>query len=582
MGNKKKRRGKSRLKRRSSSVNPTDRLTLEFTELRNAERLLRQYGEELRYVAAWQMWHFWTGQFWKLDEDGSAQRAAKETVRLMAAEAKALNKDAQVTHDEEFEQDVADKKAAKDRKKPSASPKAMKLLKHSTSYVKWCERSQNNQGLRAMLEIASSDDEVAITHDKLDKNHWLFNVENGTVNLRTGEKQPHSRPDLITKIAPITYDPEAKCPLWDKFITKAMGGDQELISYLRRFVGYSLTGETREHALVFFWGEGNNGKSTFLNTLYKMFGDYAMKASRGLLFRSRHEKHPTSLASLHGKRFVIGAEIEDDQEFDEALTKDLTGGDPINARRMREDEWEFNPTHKLFLAGNHKPRIRGVDKGIWRRMNLVPWNVTVRDKDVDKHLGEKLKGEFAGIFNWCLRGCLEWQERGLDPPEAVIAATKEYRSEQDVLGQFFEERLVIEMEGRISRVDLRKTYVDWCEELGHMPVGARKLAQALRDRHVADGYVWDATRGQSVDGWAGVRLATRKDRAERELRRNSDRLTKKEKKRLRRLAEGTNGAKVKPANDDLEDLRNTLISMQTTDKTTKSRHQSPDVPRKSR
>ena len=242
---------------------------------------------------------------------------------------------------------------------------------------------------------------------------------------------------------------------------------------------------------------------------------------------------------MHGRRFVTCAEIGENQELDEELTKDLTGGDPINARRMREDEWNFLPTHKLFLAGNHKPRITGTDKGIWRRNNLVPWNVTVKAEDLDEQLGEKLLKEASGILNWCIAGCLEWQVRGLDPPEAVVEATKEYRVEQDALGQFFDEQLMFVPEARIGRKRLRELYEAWCKELGHMAVGYRKFAQALRLKNVTDGFVWDKDAGRSTDGWAGVRPASKAERAQRELDRNNERLTRKERKHLKKLVSKT-------------------------------------------
>lgn len=542
MGMKKKRKGK---KSRREEVDSSDRVTFNLTEMRNAERLLEFRGDDLRYVGPWEMWLTWDGKRWKLDEDGGALRYAKENAQVMAAEADAAVKNAQTTVEEEIEEDAEDiasegKKRGRPRK-PKASDTAIATLKGSFAYKKWCEQSQGLRNLQNTLGIASVDESVALVHDQLDSNHFLFNVENCTIDLKTGKKQPQSRDDLITKVAAVKFNSKAKCPKWEKFVSEAMGGDKELVGYLKRFVGYSLTGSTEEQALVFFWGEGNNGKSTFLTTLYRIFGDYALRAARGLLFRTKHggERHPTTLVSLHGKRFVTCSEIDENQELDEGLTKDLTGGDPINARRMREDEWVFLPTHKLFLAGNHKPRITGTDKGIWRRNNLVPWTVTVADKDVNKKLGDELLKEAPGILNWCIEGCMEWQERGLDPPEAVIAATKEYRKEQDVLGQFFDERLVFEHEGQIARKLLREKYEDWCKELGHLPVGARKLGQALRSKGVTDGSVWDPERGQALDGWTGVRLARKKDLAERELRRRGEKMTKKERKIFKALARGS-------------------------------------------
>jgi putative DNA primase/helicase len=550
MGMKKKRK-KRKERSRLETSDATDRVTFNFTEMRNAERLLELYGEELRYVGPWEMWLTWDKKRWKLDEDGGSMRYAKENAQVMAAEAEAAIKRSQRLHDEEVEADAEEieseeKKRGRPRK-PKATDETANALKSSIAYKRWCEQSQGHRNLQNTLSLAACDKSVAITHESLDADHFLFNVENGTLNLKTGKLQPQARGDLITKLAPIKFDPKAKCPRWEKFVREAMGGDEELVSYNQRFVGYSLTGSTQEQALVFFWGSGNNGKSTFLTTLYKMFGDYALRAARGLLFRTKHggERHPTMLVSLHGKRFVTCSEIDENQELDEGLTKDLTGGDPINARRMREDEWVFLPTHKLFLAGNHKPRITGTDRGIWRRNNLVPWTVTIADKDVNKKLGDELLEEASGILNWCLAGCLEWQERGLDPPKAIVDATQEYRKEQDVLGQFFDERLVFEENALAARSDLRKLYEDWCEEFGYLPVGARKFAQALRERTVVDGYVWDPKKAQSVDGWRGVRIATRADRAKKELERRGKQMSKKERIAFKTMVKKANKGAVK-------------------------------------
>ena len=222
-----------------------------------------------------------------------------------------------------------------------------------------------------MVTLAKSIPSVAITHDQLNADPMLLNVETGTINLRTGLLREHRRKDLMTKIAPVCFDPNATAPTWDAFLARAMGDSGELVNYLQRMVGYALTGSVEEHVVGFLFGGGANGKSTFLSTIHAMLGDYASPAPGGLLFRSRGERHPTELASLHGRRFVTCSEIEEGQAFDEALVKDLTGGDPIECRRMREDFWMYQPSHKLFLGGNHKPSVKGDDEGIWRRMRLI-------------------------------------------------------------------------------------------------------------------------------------------------------------------------------------------------------------------
>ncbi|MGH7297568.1 MAG: DNA primase family protein, partial [Polyangiaceae bacterium] len=279
-----------------------------------------------------------------------------------------------------------------------------------------------------------------------------------------------------------------------------------LVAYLQRLVGYALTGSVREHVLIFFYGGGANGKSTFLSTVHALLGDYATPAPRGLLFRSRGERHPTERATLFGRRFVTCSEIEEGQIFDEALTKDLTGGDPLECRRMREDFWSYQPTHKLFLAGNHKPMVRGNDEGIWRRMRLVPWLVTIPEAERDRELPAKLAAELAGILRWAVEGCLAWQRIGLAAPLAVRSATDGYRQENDTLGEFFRLHVVFEAAATIVRRELREAYEAWCTENGHPPFAARRFSARLREHGVVDGCVRRGTK--VLDGWKNVRLMT--------------------------------------------------------------------------
>ena len=329
------------------------------------------HGNDLRFVGVWSRWIAWDGKSWKLDETGAAMRAAAATSSRLVEEALA-------------ELAVANQVFAAAPQSESAAASK----KDAERVLAWCIGSQNERRLAAILTLARCDSALSIQHDALDADPEVLNVLNGTLDLRTGNLRPHRRADLITKIAPVVYDAAATCPVWEQFLSRAMGGDVELVRYLQRMLGYSLTGLTREHALGFFFGGGANGKSTCLSTIHAMLGDYAAPAPRGLLFRSRGERHTTELASLFGRRFVTCAEIESGQAFDEAFVKDLTGGDVLSARRMREDFWSFTPTHKLFIAGNHKPTVRGDDEGIWRRMRLVPWTVTIPPEERDKSVGK--------------------------------------------------------------------------------------------------------------------------------------------------------------------------------------------------
>ncbi len=473
-----------------------DGITHRCTDLRNAERLVELHGADLRFVGAWSRWMTWNGKCWSLDDSGAVMRAAAATARRLVEEALA-------------ELAVANQIFASAPQNDAAAASK----KDAERVLAWCIGSQNERRLAAMVTLAKSFVSICVSHEKLDADPQALNVDNGTLDLRTGTLRPHRRADLITKLAPVTYDAMATCPVWEWFLDRAMGSDGELVRYLQRMLGYSLTGLTREHALGFFFGGGANGKSTCLSTIHAMLGDYAAPAPRGLLFRSRGERHPTELASLFGRRFVTCAEIESGQAFDEAFVKDLTGGDVLTARRMREDFWSFAPTHKLFIAGNHKPLVRGDDDGIWRRMRLVPWTVTIPPEERDKMLSEKLRAELPGILAWCVRGCVAWQQHGLGEPPAVKNATAAYRNESDVLGQFFDSNLVFEPTARVVRKTLRTTYEEWCTEQGYEPFGARRFAERLRARGVVDKGVREGAR--VLDGWQGVRLATAEERAAR-------------------------------------------------------------------
>ena len=381
----------------------------------------------------------------------------------------------------------------------------------------WATRSQSRPAISAMLEIATADASVAISHEQLDTDPLLLNCANGTIDLRTGELGPHQRAQLLTMASPVAYDPDATCPLWDAFVDQAMGGSGQMVAYLQRVVGYLLTGSVKEHALFFFYGGGANGKSTFTNTLIAMLGsDFAGPSPRDFLFLSKGE-HPTATADLYRKRLVLCSEIGEGKRLDEALVKDITGGDAVKARRMREDFWTFLPTHKIVISGNHKPSISGTDDGIWRRLRLVPWLVTIPAEKRDRDLGAKLLLELPGILAWAVRGCIEWQRVGLADPTLVQASTNEYRDASDTLAEFFE---LLEFgpdvtEFRTSKARLRSAYEAWCEGEGHMPLGAKRLADRLR-QHAAE---LGTTLGERmavtpeamypVRAWFGVRVRTR-------------------------------------------------------------------------
>ena len=428
-----------------------------LTDLGNSERFVSDHGEDVRYCYPWATWLVWTGARWEKDEAGRAHRLAKETVRGIYQEAAEAGDE--------------------DRRKA--------LAKHAA-------RSESADKIRAMLELARS--ELPVAPDELDADPMLLNTKSGTIDLRTGELCEHRREDLITKIAPVEYRPDAEAPAWGAFLERVLP-DEELRGFVRRAAGYSASGDTSEQCLFINHGVGANGKSTFHEAAAAALGDYAMRAPTDMLLARRSGAVPNDVARLKGARFVTAAETEDGRRLAESLVKDLTGQDTITARFMRAEFFDFKPTHKLHLSTNHKPEIRGTDAAIWRRIRLVPWTVTIPPAEQDKKLSEKLRGELAGVLAWIVRGCVEWRHEGLKAPDAVRKATGAYRSEMDVIGAFIEDCCVLRPDASALATPLYVAYKEWCEESGE-PIekqrrfGMRLTERGLRREKVGGVYKW--------------------------------------------------------------------------------------------
>lgn len=342
-----------------------------------------------------------------------------------------------------------------------------------------CERSA---GLKNSVELVKSIPGVTVGVAELDANLMLLNVENGTVDLRTGKLAPHTPANLITKIAPVTYDPNAKCPHWLAFQEKITANDADLIAFKQRAFGYGLTGETTEHALFIAWGEGRNGKSTELGTVAKIMGDYARTTQFDTFAVKKGEGIRNDLADLAGTRFVSASEGEGGQRLAEGLVKQMTGGDPIKARFLHKEFFEFIPSFKAFLATNHKPVIRGTDEGIWARIKLIPYSVTIPPEERDKKLSSKLEGEKSGILNWLLDGCKNWLHNGLGAAEAVNKATKSYRHESDALADFIDACCTVDELYSEVAGDLYRAYTEYAEDNGDTPFSNTLFGKMLTER----------------------------------------------------------------------------------------------------
>jgi putative DNA primase/helicase len=428
------------------------------SDLDTAQLFAADHGDRFRHVRDQRMWLAWDGTRWRRDATGEAQRAAKETAYALLGRAGAIK-------------DPDEAKAA----------------------AKWALSARSEHRIRALLALAETELEIAITPDMLDADPWLLTCANGTLDLRTGKMREHEPEDLISLGTAVAYDPDARCARWERFLGEIFGADEDLIGFVHRLVGYMLTGDTRERVLVVLHGSGFNGKSTFLETVKVLLGDFAATASFDSFTRTRGDRGPRNdLARLHRARLVIASESGEGRRLDEAVVKQLTGRDTIAARFLYGEHFEFVPQFKLVLATNHRPRVDGADDAIWDRLRLVPVEQSFRGRE-DKGLQEALAGELPGILAWAVRGCLQWGSEGLGTAAAVTHATEEYRRDEDVLGGFLAERC--KSDGETATTDLRRAYEEFCEDAGERPLGASALGRHLSRRGIHREQRTDGARG---------------------------------------------------------------------------------------
>ncbi len=411
------------------------------TDMANAALFAQMHGDQLRHIKERRSWYVWAEGRWRRDTTGHAERAAKDTARELWRRA--------------FGDDDA---------------------------TKWATRSQHEPRLRAMLDVAASEPGLALAADDLDRNPFLLACGNGTLDLRTGTLRPHEPTDLISLGTAIDYDPDATCPRWGSFLLEVFDGDAELVAYVRRAIGYMLTGDSREHVVFVFHGAGCNGKSTLVETVKRLLGDLADTAPFESFTRSRANRSPRNdIARLHRSRLVIASESGAGHKLDEATVKNLSGSDTVAARFLYGEFFEFKPQFKIVLVSNHKPQVDGNDDAIWRRIRLIPFHVSFEGCE-DRDLAEKLEAELPGILTWAVHGCLEWQQRGLDDVATVMAATREYRAEEDTLGAFIEERCALR--GFVVTKELFAAYEEFCEAVGEKPLANSVLGRQLKKRGI--------------------------------------------------------------------------------------------------
>lgn len=375
----------------------------------NAIRMCNMFGRNIRHCEAWGKWFIWDGQRWKEDVNNTIYYFAKKVSKSIYSEAAQCNDS-----------------------------------KDSLELSKWAHESSNNSRISAMVESCKSEHDygIPITFDVLDRDFYLFNTQNCTLDLRTLEKLPHDHINLITKISPVTYNPDAKCPTWLAFLDRIFKGNPEkekIISFLKRSCGYSLTGDTSEQVMFFLYGSGANGKSTFIDTIQYIMGDYAVATESNTFTTVKGDAIRNDIARLVGMRFVSASENSTESLLDESLVKKLTGNEKVSARFLHQEYFDFYPQFKIWWGFNHQPYIRDNTNSIWRRILLVPFEQIIPDSEQDKKLSEKLKLEAPGILNWMVDGLKEYYIIGINAPDCVKTATNEYREDQDILHDFIKE-----------------------------------------------------------------------------------------------------------------------------------------------
>jgi putative DNA primase/helicase len=417
-----------------------------LTDLGNAECLAELYGGVMRYNHTRKAWLIWDGSIWRMDEDGAAQRA-------MAA-------------------------VARSRLRASADCDDLERRKKLAA---WALSSENTDKVEKALKSGRSLLEFATRMPQYDRDPLLIGAPGVTIDLRTGEARPPQREDYITMQIGTAYNPQARCPRWLQFLSEVFDEDGDLIGFIQKAVGYCLSGDTSEQKLFLCHGGGANGKGVFLETVAALLGDYATATPFDTFDATSRNEQTNNLARLHGMRMVSASEAEEGRRLAEARVKSITGQDPITARFLFQEFFTFRPQFKLWLAMNHLPIIRGTDRGIWRRILIVPFLVSFEGRE-DKRLKAELRDELPGILNWALAGWHRYVEEGLAPPEAVVVETRNYQAESDQVGRWVEDRTIA---GEGCRAVASRAYADymkWVEEQGEKPFSQKFWGHRLSER----------------------------------------------------------------------------------------------------
>ena len=433
-------------------VNTNTIKTYDKTDTGNAHRLYDRCGNVIRYSYNRKKWYYWTGNRWIIDETGEIKKMADDICED-------LKKEAFQIEDEKLQE----------------------------SALKWANRTAGSSAKEAMIKECQHLKGIPASPEIFDSYLDFLNVQNGVVNLRNGELMPHDSSLMLSKICHCEYDVEHKKPkMWLKFLDDITNGDKKLQEYIQKGIGYSISGSNKEQCAYFLYGMGNNGKSTFLDTIADMLGDYASNAQPDtLMLQSKVGSlgggANSDIARLKSARFVTCEEPTEGVRLNEGLLKQLTGGSKVTCRFLYGDEFEYTPEFKIWVATNHKPVVRGTDVGIWRRIKLIPFEVNIPKDKVDKNLKYKLRQEFPQILAWAVEGCMKWQKEGLEEPECVLEATKDYKQEMDLIAGFVEQCVMIDYNSdeKVMNSDLFAVYRAWAKQNNEWEMTAKKFGMEI-------------------------------------------------------------------------------------------------------
>ena len=421
---------------------------MQFTDITNRDYFLKAFGDKIRYCLMWNKFLLWNGTCWEIDKKGKVEEDCVDFVHHMYRGLRVIN-DLQLQKD----------------------------------FEKHLIKSESFRRIQALVGLLKMSKDIKVSDDELDTDNYLFNVNGITLNLKNGKGFPPEPKNLITKKSKFVYDKEAKCPTWDLFLMQIFNQDKDLIRFVQKAMGYSLSGDVTEQCLFILWGTGANGKSTFLNVLQELFGDYACTTGTETFMKKTSEQS-NDLARLKGIRLVTTTEVEQGKSLSESLIKQITGCDEITARFLYGEYFSFKPTFKIFMATNHKPKIRGADNGIWRRIKMIPFTVTIPPEQRDKTLTEKLIAENSGILNWLIAGYAMWRKEGLGEPDAIREANEEYRMDMDAVGTFVNDCFDIDatLRWRLPNQMLYQTYIKWCNVNNERVMSQKWLTMRMSEK----------------------------------------------------------------------------------------------------